>query len=62
MTSLTGSGVEGRERRSSTVSWTGQAGRMLDASDAHGFRLTLPGEDVSDIFFLTFFLNLFWRS
>lgn len=40
--------VEGRERRSSTVSLTGQAGRMMDAGDAaQGFRLTLPGEDVS---------------
>lgn len=56
--SFTGS-VEGRERRSSTVSLTGQAGRMMDAGDvAHGFRLTLPGEDVSNVSRFSFLLSL----
>lgn len=40
-----------RERRSSAVSLTGQAGKMLDVAGAgetsQGFRLTMPGQEVS---------------
>lgn len=40
-----------RERRSSAISLTGQAGKMLDsaAEPSQGFRLTLPGDDVSRV-------------